>query len=91
MATAHELNQRNNHDAGRRLTIGISTLIRLGSVPPSVGSFVGLIGILSAFSFPCVSITSLLEELVDLESVRRLLIEVPRFFPLGIAGRKPAT
>ena len=91
MATAHEFNRRNDHEAGRRLTIGISTLIRLCSVPPSVGSFVGFVAVLSAFGFSCVSVTSLLEELVDLESVRSLLIEVPSFFPLGITGREPAT
>jgi len=33
-----------------------------------------------------VSIAGLLEELVDLESVRSLLKEVPSFFPLGVVG-----
>ena len=77
--------------SGDQRTIGVASLVSLGSIPPSISCITGLIGFLSALGLLGKCIPRLFKELLKLERVCCLLIQVSRFLKLGRRGRKPAT
>ncbi len=65
------------------LTIREAALVGFGGVPPGVGGLVLLFAELPALCLPGKGVTGLLEELLQLEGIRCLLIQIARLLVLG--------